>query len=393
MSDGDPAVAFGPRPVPTGSPGATAPGSTTPTWPRTSPRAQLQGLRSHRGLAHRQRAGGGSRRQERVDAAGGDLPAVVHHVLRQGADLGRQRRLAVRSSATCTSAGRRSAARRRATPRRRRCRWRSHTTAATPGRSTRSRPPPTTASATPPDGCTIRTDSRGQRVRLRRRNRASAGKQAFELMSVSAQRRRDLVDASAPVAGPVTQPGVLDPVQGRPVIDGMAGARSDLAPGAQRRHRQRRADRVGRDRPDGDELRQRNASTRPHVYFTESSDRGATWTTPRPIETAGDRGLYTAPAISPNGTACTSCTTRSPRRTDQHDRSTRPGGSGPAGHGDLRRDGNVVTLHRGAPGDPRGSSANALIAEFLGDYVYAAATDTSAPPCGTTPATPTTALP
>src|SRR5213076_3407600 len=40
----------------------------------------------------------------------------------------------------------------------------------------------------------------------------------------------------------------------------------------------------------------------PHVYFTESTDRGNTWSAPRAVETPGDRGFYTAPAISPNGT-------------------------------------------------------------------------------------------
>jgi hypothetical protein len=179
------------------------------------------------------------------------------------------------------------------------------------------------------------------------------------------------------VAGPVTQPGQFDPVQGRPVIDGIAGARSDLAPAPS-------VD-IANGAPTGADATDRIVMTyvsgtlaTPHVYFTESTDRGATWAAPRTIETAGDRGFYTAPAIAPNGkdvyVVYNAFTT--PFRTNTTDPRTL---LGVVLHADVPASGATGTftsLHRSPGGDPRGSSANALISEFLGDYVYAVATRT-----------------
>jgi hypothetical protein len=231
------------------------------------------------------------------------------------------------------------------------------------------------AQRNPMDGCTIRTDSRGNAYVFGVGTLSSQGKQAFEFMSTSTN-GGSTWSKPAPVAGPVTQPGLLDPVQGRPVIDGVAGARSDLAPAPS-------VD-IANGAPSGADATDRMVMSyvsgtvdAPHVFFTESTDRGAKWTTPRAIETPGDRGLFTAPAVSPNGkdvyvvyNAFT--TPYRPNTTDPRslvgvvlhaDASAGPAATGP-----------FAELHRGDPGDPRGSSANGLISEFLGDYVYAVAT-------------------
>src|SRR5438270_13499652 len=91
-----------------------------------------------------------------------------------------------------------------------------------------------------------------------------------------------------PVVGPVFQPGALDPVQGRPVIDGVAGARSDLAPAPS-------VD-IANGAPTGSDATDRMVMSyvsgtidAPHVYFSESTDHGTSWSTPRAVETAGDR--------------------------------------------------------------------------------------------------------
>src|SRR6266566_6154106 len=228
----------------------------------------------------------------------------------------------------------------------------------------------------PTDGCTIRTDSHGRAYVFGVGTVSSQGHQAFELMSKSANGGATWSRPVA-VAGPVTQPGVIDPNLGRPVIDGLAGARSDLSPGPS-------VD-IANGAPTGSDATDRIVMTyvsgtlaTPHVYFTESTDHGATWSTPQPVETAGDRGYYTAPSISPNGTdvyvaynAFTTPyqpTTATPRNlvgvVKHADSSTSPG----------TPTGAFTELHRSPGGDPRGSSQNNLVGEFLGDYVYAVAT-------------------
>src|SRR5262249_10414068 len=147
----------------------------------------------------------------------------------------------------------------------------------------------------PADGCTIRTDSNGNAYLFGVGTVSPQGKGAFELMSRSTN-GGSTWSKTTPVAGPVTQPGVFDPVLGRPTIDGIAGARSDLAPGPS-------VD-IANGAPTGSDATNRIVMTyvsgditAPHVFFTESTDGGGQWSTPRAIEAAGDRGLYTAPAI------------------------------------------------------------------------------------------------
>ena len=244
--------------------------------------------------------------------------------------------------------------------------WRQHQISSAANNSQRN----------PTDGCTIRTDSLGRAYVFGVGTNVQGGKQPFELMSTSDNGGSNW-SRPTPVAGPVNQPGAFDPVQGRPVIDGVAGARSDLAPAPS-------VD-IANGAPTGADATNRIVMTyvsgplaTPHVFFTESTNRGASWSAPRAIETAGDRGYYAAPAISPNGTdvyvvynAFTTPfrpTTATPRALVGVATHADAGGSGSTGA--------FTELHRGAPGDPRGSSANALISEFLGDYVYATATRT-----------------
>jgi hypothetical protein len=226
-----------------------------------------------------------------------------------------------------------------------------------------------------PDGCTVRTDSHGvvYVFGVGTRNRTS-----YEMMYRS-------TDAGAHFTGPtltasVVEPGVFDPVQGRPVMDGLGGARVDLASAPS-------VD-IANGAPSGaDATNQivmtwvdgKNGLNHERLMVATSRTGGASWTGPTAVTLAsGDRPFYSAPAISPNGTdvyvVVNAFTT--PYRND----TTSPRGLvGTVWHADVAAGGALTgwaSLHRGAVGDPRGSSANSLTDEFLGDYVYAAATRT-----------------
>src|SRR3954470_9454410 len=228
----------------------------------------------------------------------------------------------------------------------------------------------------PTDGCTVRTDSKGTAYVFGVGTVSSQGHDAFELMSRSTNGGQTW-SKGTPVAGPVTQPGLFDPALGRPTIDGIAGARSDLAAAPS-------VD-IANGAPTGADATNRivmtyvsGTITAPHVFFTESTDRAAMWTTPRPIESAGDRGLYTAPAISQNGrdvyVVYNAFTT--PYRTNTTEPRSLVGVVKHADAAGVSPSGGFSELHRSPPGDPRGTSQNGLTAEFLGDYVYAVATRT-----------------
>jgi hypothetical protein len=107
-----------------------------------------------------------------------------------------------------------------------------------------------------------------------------------------------------------------------------------------------------------------------------STNGGSTWSGPVVSSPPGDRPDFPAIAISPDGTDVYltymaflqpwQSTTATPRMFQ-----------GVVRHADINAAGAIGAwseLNRSPAGDARGSSANALIDEFLGDYDYAFAT-------------------
>ena len=227
-------------------------------------------------------------------------------------------------------------------------------------------------------GCTLRTDSTGTLYVFWVGTDIRTGGTVF-FMSRS-------FDGGATFATPrivmrLTDVGLPDPTTGRVSFDGVAGARTstfpsvDIANGAP----------TGADATDELVLTGPNGPTpttssqrNEQALVVYSTNHGTTWHAAGNAAPAADRPDFPAIAISPNGTDVYlvydnflqpwQSTTASPRLMQGVVRHADVGGSGAIG--------SWSDLHRGATGDARGSSQNNLVAGFLGDYNYVAATRT-----------------
>jgi hypothetical protein len=175
---------------------------------------------------------------------------------------------------------------------------------------------------------------------------------------------------------PVVDVGAPDQVTGDVAFDGVAGARTDSFPSVD----------IANGAPSGSGAPDTIAvgwsdgalnSERSLVVL--SSNGGNTWTAPKRMSRSGDRPDFTAVALSPNGRDLYVDYDNflSPFQTD----TSQPR----MFKGIVRRAdvtgtalSNRTTVARGAQGDARASSANALNTGFIGDYNYVAATDSGA---------------
>jgi hypothetical protein len=233
-------------------------------------------------------------------------------------------------------------------------------------------------------GCTIRTDSDGVVYVLANQFAVGTPGHGAHLMirsfdgGKSWTRPEVITDATDTCF-------YVDTVLGRCVMDGIAGARDDLSSSPSLA--------VANGSPDGSGASDvvydawvdgSSGSAGPPVDNTTqiklmwSSDGGNTWSSPIDVPiAAGDRPYYAAVALSPDGSDA--YLVYNAFTTPFRDNTTDPRGLvGVVLHANVTASGTPsawTVLNRGAVGDPRTSSQNNLVGGFLGDYVYAAATN------------------
>jgi len=232
--------------------------------------------------------------------------------------------------------------------------------------------PPTTVRSTF-QGCTVRTDSHGNVYDFFTHfsNTSNNGTQTMVKSTTGGDNWGQPVDFMQMNASCF----FFDPLAGRCNSEGPAGARNDLMamPSID----------IANGAPTGADATNeivdawsdgRNGPNNEVSLLSFSTDAGQTWSAPQTVSAPGDRALYTAPGIAPDGshvyvaynafTTPFATTTGSPRLIHGVLRSSGIGAGGaPTGW---------TTEFVGASGDARGTAQGRILYnEFLGDYVYA----------------------
>lgn len=235
-------------------------------------------------------------------------------------------------------------------------------------------------------GCTVRTDSGGVVYVFYRGgatgqpneppfvNRAILMVRSFD-GGVSFDRPRAVAQTN--------ECGLFDPVQGRLTFDGIAGARTNIGPtadianGNPTGYPQPHNDVIVLGWCDGPTPSTTSPGPNEQAFVQWSTNRGESWSAPVNAAPASDRPDFPAIAISPDGTDVYITYMNflqpwqpridTPARTMQG--VVRYSAFPPTAFADR---------FRGTTGDARGSTANGLSTEFLGDYNYVWATNANA---------------
>jgi hypothetical protein len=218
-------------------------------------------------------------------------------------------------------------------------------------------------------GCTIRTDSKGTVYLFWD---GSYKTQSVQWMARSYDGGVKFEKAQ-PVAT-ITEVGKFDPLNGENSFDGIAGARTDSFPIVD----------IANGAPSGAGATNRivmiwsdgsQGLNKEEALVQTSTDGGNSWSKPVNAAEAGDRPDFPAIAISPDGqnVYVTYMAFLDPWRSNTSSARRMQGVVRQAAFSDLS---SWTTLQRGAVGDARASSANSLASEFLGDYDAIAANNT-----------------
>jgi hypothetical protein len=230
-------------------------------------------------------------------------------------------------------------------------------------------------------GCSVRTDSSGTVYVFWE---GASPKKTTPPFFTSAQLMARSFDGGRTFERPrevaqIVDCGQPDPATGRLSFDGVAGARTDSFPSVD----------IGNGAPTGANAKDlivmtwcngptptdSQAGPNEQALVQWSLDKGVTWHCPVNAAAAGDRPDFTAVAVSNYSTDfyLTDEAFHTPWQSTTTNARLQEGVVRHADFGTVL--GGFADLHRGVPGDARASALNNLAAEFLGDYNYAAATN------------------